>query len=418
MAVSSRARTLVMAAGVVVSTLAGALLVSHASASHVLMDSYAAASDDPVESQRRAVQAKHDENVKRFQEDARRVQVEAQIQTQAQAKAAEERNVQAARAAAAANENPFASTAPLLSVEFPGGTVSEYVQLLRSTSKDPVNVAASEELLSTHIPAISLKSVSLMSALRSLGTIGDGAGMIDVRDLSLLNKTNERVGSPVYEVLWVPRRSNDEASVNTYALFDQLPSLTDEDATRMAETLVSAAQAALTMNGASSNWELKFHRPSRLLLMKGTRSQTEIVSGVVDRMTSGWARDAAQKRVAGGDADAMRRIQELRTELARDIEMHRKAMEDQMGRYEAAVASAKKEGAAVPEMGRTEQMRYQELQQAYSAKVSRLNRLDDQLLTARLGFDAYSNSDARVKELEARVEQLTRQLQQRGVGVK
>lgn len=309
--------------------------------------------------------------------------------------------------------SPFAAEpAALVSVRFPGGTVHEYVNMLRSSATDPVNIAASEELLSTLIPAIDLKNVTLMSALRALGTIGDGAGMIDVRDLSLVGRTGERSGSPVYEVMWVPRRASEEAGVTTYSLFDRLPALTDEDATRMAETLVSAAQQALQMNGGAANWDMKFHRPSRLLLMKGSKGQIEIVSGVVERMTATWARDAYQKVSSNADTDALRKLEQLKAELIKQAEDQRSRMEQYMQAYEARAQEAHKAGAAVPEMGPVDRLRYAAMQDSYQATLARANRLDDQLLTARLGGES-SSVDAKLRSLEMRLNELVTFMEKR-----
>lgn len=401
MALSSRIRKILFAAGVVATVMAGGIVVSQAAAMQDAATAQAATEQ--------AAQAAAKDAAAREQEAAKRA-MELSRYAGEQARAAEANGARGVQSTS--STNPL-SASPIVSVEFPGGTVQEYVQLLRGTTKDPVNIAASEELLSTQIPPITLKNVALMSALRALGTIGDGAGMIDVRDLSLLSKTGERAGSPVYEVLWVPRRMSDEASVQTYALFERLPVVNDEEATRMAETLVSAAQTALQMSGNSSTWELKFHRPSRLLLVKGTKGQIEIVASVVERMTSSWAREAFQKSSDKGDTAAMDRLARMKDELSKDVEAHRRQMEEFMQVYEARAAEAKKNGVAVPEMGQVEKLRYSALQDTYNAKLQRLSHLDDQLLNARLGFGNAGSQDARLNALEARLNDMAAYLEKR-----
>jgi hypothetical protein len=380
-----------MICGVAASVLAGCLVVSRAAAQSAASAAQTAAT--PTAAARAAAQD---------EEAARKAAVDSAVQ------------YKSTRANTPAS-SPFGAEVPptMVSVNFPGGTVAEYVQMLREAAKDPVNIAAAEQLLTTQISGVELKNVSLMTALRALGTIGDGSGMIDVRDLSLVGKSGERVGSPVYEVIWVPRRVSEESAVMTYALFDRLPALTDEDATRMAETLVSAAQAALQMSGGNATWDLKFHRPSRLLLVKGNRSQIEVVSGVVERMTANWARDAVQKVAASSDSDAAKRLEQSKAELARETEDYRKRLEEMMMLQERRIDDAKKQGVTEPVVSQIEKMRIEAMRDAYNARYARMQRLDDQLLDLRIGHGPSPSFEARLSTMELRLHEIYSMLEKR-----
>lgn len=386
---SSRIRSLAICSGVIASITLGCIVVSRAAAHLAHQSAGQAATTQPATAPLSQTQARHIEL-----ERAEAAKAGAQSTTYLSLKASD-------------------SPTHIVSVNFPGGTVQEYVQLLRTSAKDPVNIAASEQLLSTQIPEIELKNVTLMSALRALGTIGDGAGMIDVRDLSLVGKTGERVGSPVYEVIWVPRRASEEHAVTTYSLFDRLPALTDDDATRMAETLVSAAQAALQMSGSSATWDLKFHRPSRLLLVKGSRNQIEVVSGVVERMTENWARDAYHKSASGADTEARTRLERAKAELAKETEEVRARLEEMMQTQERRAEAAKKEGLTEPGISQVEQMRLMAMRDAYNARQMRMQRLDDQLLNLRTGQDHTPNIEVRLNALEMRLSEISTMLEKR-----
>lgn len=382
---SSRIRVILLSASVATNLLCGGVTVSQ------------------------AAQNAAQETAVRYYQDATLKQPEAAAKRNLdQAQAAEARTAVAFPAATADPVTP----SPIVSVDFPGGTVQEYVQMLRAASKDPVNIAASEQLLSTQIPPITLTHVTLLNALRALGTIGDGSGMIDVRDLSMTGR-GERIGSPIYEANWVPRRSSDEVSVTTYSLFDRIPSVTGDEATRMAETLVSAAQAALQMSGNSATWDLKFHQPSRLLLMKGTKGQIDIVSGVVDRMTVNWARDAVLNSSKNSTVHAVNTITQLRTELTQDIDVLRKQMEVYVQNYEARAQEAKKNSEPIGEMGQVEKLRYAALQESYNAKMARLRRVEDQLMNAQLGEIADRTILNRLEILEARLNEMTTFMEKR-----
>lgn len=393
--IPSRSRQLLLLAGFAATILVGGPVFSSAAARSHADDNPLTGSSQPNQNA-----------IARDLEAARRDEELARAAAARAAKAAPGTTAPAA-------SSPFGSAdvkLPVVSIAFPGGSVNDYIQMLRTSASDPVNIAASEELLSTQIPPIELKNVTLMSALRALGTIGDGAGMIDVRDLSMVGRAGDRVGSPLYEVMWVPRRASEEQAVTTYSLFDRLPSVSDEEATRMAETLVSAAQTALQMSGSNTTWDLKFHRPSRLLLVKGNKSQLDVVSGVVERMSAAWARDAIQKASSNSGAESVERLQRFKSELSKDIEAHRAQMENYMRNFEERAEVAKKNGAAVPEMSQVERMRYSALQDSYQAKLTRLNRLEDQLLASRLGGEGENSLHARLDSLEARLNELSAQM--------
>src|SRR5579885_1766739 len=92
---------------------------------------------------------------------------------------------------------PSEPTEPVVSVDFKGGTVGDYVEALRHASEQPVNVTLPPTLARLAMPPVKLKSVSLGDALSAIVAVAETPANERLYVAPLSNVGNRPVGNPV-----------------------------------------------------------------------------------------------------------------------------------------------------------------------------------------------------------------------------
>jgi|GEM_PF-3057926 len=276
---------------------------------------------------------------------------------------------------------------PAINIDFPGGTLREYVAVLRDVTKpNVVNVVAPETVLKLRLGEVSLREVAVKTAVESVEWAMEPRGTIQVQQIGpnafglMSNRrsantieANATPAGPVIQVL------------SLRELTDPLPSdLPQSRVTVEPDVVLTAVRTAIeSSNGEAA--ELKFHSDSGLLIVRGTPDQVQTAETVLDRMrTDMRLRRTAVKEAAAGTIN----IEELKAEAEKHAIRHRFLEKD----FERASA----------EWSRAEQMQKQGLisQGDYNAARASLDRTRAEMETSRI--DA-ATSQARVESVGKRM---------------
>jgi len=220
-----------------------------------------------------------------------------------------------------ANMSSRERTPPVVTVNFAGGPVGEYIKALReSTGEEPVNVILSTAAAELVLSPITLRNVSLDVAVQAISAAaGDAAGGFSIRRIKPLADVSNQA-SPVYAVDFVPRefprgaRHTSPSETPLIQVFSLRP-ITEAEAgdplgasvAERAETVLTAVQTALDIapNESGQPAELKFHRDSGLLIVRGTRSQIAAVEESMHRMQADVDRRRATTKAAAVPEEAL-----------------------------------------------------------------------------------------------------------------
>ncbi|GJQ31097.1 MAG: hypothetical protein HBSAPP03_29810 [Phycisphaerae bacterium] len=203
------------------------------------------------------------------------------------------------------------SPGPILTVDFQGGTVAEYVAALRAaTGKEPVNVILSREAAAVTLAGISLRSVSLDVAIQAVEpAAGAAQGRFAIRRITPLARSASG-GAPVYSVDYkanepplpisgrtTPSTGMTPMSSEELAVFS-LRDVTEGDGAVRTETVLTAVQAALELSAAAdaSPPELKYHQDSGLLIVRGSNRQRSAVAESIAAMKKDLERRRRDQR--------------------------------------------------------------------------------------------------------------------------
>jgi hypothetical protein len=233
----------------------------------------------------------------------------------------------AAPAQPKATPPPEPGAAPTVSVEFAGGTVAEYVAALRKAAgPSPVNIVVSEAAAQVRLAPVSLKSASVWNAVHVIQAAAGGSalGHWQVGPAFEGAPTAESLsGTPVFAVNFYPREGPAGAG-RFLEVFSIQSIIEGEGATP--EVLLTAVETALKLEGdGASRAEVKFHKDSGLLLVRGTKQDVRAVEQVVERVRHDMDRrskDSARSRQIDIQRQAEARHARIRVEMA-DAELKR-----------------------------------------------------------------------------------------------
>ena len=188
----------------------------------------------------------------------------------------------------------------VVSVEFGGGSIREFVEALKRGSARPINVVMPGEASEMTLPAISLKNVPVLSALRSLEFVFTReSGESQLFRVSMIDKPAG--AEPVYVLEMLPRATifSEPTVTRSYSVRDLLSSGPEEGAGMSLEQVVQSIEAALSLDaevttGRASRPPAKVvvHRESNLVLVKGYSRQVDVAGEVVEKL----GRDVAMRR--------------------------------------------------------------------------------------------------------------------------
>ncbi len=170
-------------------------------------------------------------------------------------------------------------TEKLISVEFEGGTVAQYIVALEKVA-GPINIVVPEDAAEIPLPAIGLNNATVSAAIELLNTRvpGDGYAMIlqvekirpfDAREQPTYRMQLDRYGRE--------RKPQEETQVWSAA---QLLATHFKSA-----DVLAAIEAALDVSNLSTKAEIRFHEATGLIIARGVDAQLSIIDDVLDQLT-------------------------------------------------------------------------------------------------------------------------------------
>lgn len=195
---------------------------------------------------------------------------------------------------------PAMTDATLISLNFPGGTLTEYAAAVtKAAEPTAANILLRGETDSINIGPVLFGEVGIASALEAVtGTyeIGNNAYHVSSRGIEA------REGRPVFSVQVEGsgnlRRSPGAVADSQDILVLQIKELTTAlpgdppESGVAAETVLTAIEAALAIAGNTENTQVKYHAPSGLVMLAGPASAREAADEVLKQMS----RDVSERR--------------------------------------------------------------------------------------------------------------------------
>lgn len=187
-----------------------------------------------------------------------------------------------------------AAAARLLSVNFPGGTIGQYVEALRKASTGgSANIVVSDRSSKVPISAINLKGVDIgvaVSAIPAAYSGARGAWHIEpVLPNGMPRMGNYDMSTVTYSVDFetVSDYQTGELKVEAFTLGRLLNPSASPKPEANPDVVLTAIEAGLhlLMGNAERRPELKFHPDSSLLFVRGTNEEVQLVKSIISRMT-------------------------------------------------------------------------------------------------------------------------------------
>lgn len=152
----------------------------------------------------------------------------------------------------------------LINIDFPGGTLAELVAAIARSNETTFNVVGETADLATEIPPLSLRNADHESVAQALNQL------MSMRGLSLIRTTQQTImgpcgpiNMPVYALL--RRAANEPVMSQSFQLGPYLEKQSIDD-------IIGAIRALWELNPANrpQTLQLKFHPPTKLLLVSGS----------------------------------------------------------------------------------------------------------------------------------------------------
>lgn len=239
-------------------------------------------------------------------------------------------------------ETPAPSeAAPVISLDFPGGTLDEFFAALEAACPEPVNLIRPANV-SVSVPAIRVTGVSLPQVFSAISTA----------EPRMAFRPEVRKGQGTVWAVQVAPSSNAPVIVRTYGVEPLLEKYNINDLTTAIATAWEMARSSdnAATGGARRQWvepgpapELKFHQETRLLIIRGGMRDLEIAENVIQQLMPRNQPDLSPEELA------VRRAQLLDLEAARlslEAELQRLQREP---RDEAQIEAARARLRAVEE---------------------------------------------------------------------
>lgn len=199
---------------------------------------------------------------------------------------------------------PAAPMAPIVSIDFPGGTLQGFIAQIQQID-DKVNIVVSEMASDITLPALTLRDATVESALRAVGNIVSA-------DYDVAVKTERgKTGLPVHAVMVRSRQrivtgtatTNVAAAENAprqvvqvFSIRTITEALPNEprDLVMDAKTLLSAIDTGLGIDPDSPQAKIRYHKESGMLFVRGTPTQIHLIGETLQSIS----RDLDQQRHA------------------------------------------------------------------------------------------------------------------------
>lgn len=177
---------------------------------------------------------------------------------------------------AAADKPKSAPSAPhtLLTIDFPGGSLAQFVAKVSESGATPFNVIGEKADLATQLPPFSVRNAELTAVASALSR------MVARHGLTLMATTPDE--NTVYTVT---KLASVEVGPKWFQSFQMAPYLQ----TQPIDAIVDAIRVAWQLDAAHDPkaLELKYHPATTLLLASGPPEAVVVVRGVLSSMKPG-----------------------------------------------------------------------------------------------------------------------------------
>lgn len=266
---------------------------------------------------------------------------------------------------------PALPRGPLITVNFPGGTMRDYVALVqKAAAPSQVNVVQPPNAAEMKLPEISLKEVTVKSALEAIQwALYDEYGN---PQFGIQASSNDGDTTPLYAVVvlrnvqqqmgrpqGVPRSQEQRSQIEVFSIRELIEGRgggEGDEAKQGRANVLSAIEAALRMQRDEGQPppEIKLHQETSLLIVRGTQDQINIVRSVLNRL-----RDDAERRGASSrsqvnrDRERTARARKLTAQIdlaKKELEYTRKHMSRLQGLAKSGPPQASGDEAAMAEL--------------------------------------------------------------------
>ncbi len=190
---------------------------------------------------------------------------------------------------------------PVVSIDFPGGTINDFIKAVqKAAAPAAVNVIRPAEAASVQAPPISLRNVTVKTALESLRFAFQDSGehRFQVEDFG-----GDAGSEPVYAVRYGRMSSRaaapppaDDRTIEVFSIRDLIEPTNpgaDPSGTISRDHILSAVDTALRLDDRQNETppEIKYHQDTGLLIVRGTGEQVNLIRALLLRV-----RDDAKSR--------------------------------------------------------------------------------------------------------------------------
>ncbi len=185
-------------------------------------------------------------------------------------------------------EAPRSATGGTFDLNFPGGTVGEYLDSV--TQITTVNIVAPEEVRSLVMPAVRLRGVSAGASVELVKNMFIDSASTGAVQLGLVEGEST---APIYvlSVVFRDGRRSDPAppSVNEiFSVGDVLRPASDEPTDLQVKKIFEMIDSAMTLAPAEVAPELAFHDDTQMLVFRGSPEQRRLIESVLERYHQSW----------------------------------------------------------------------------------------------------------------------------------
>lgn len=213
-------------------------------------------------------------------------------------------------------------------LEFRGGTVADYVRAIRAVNPC-ATVLVTPEAEASPVPEVVLRAVNVEMALRLIAegepqSVGEHQEFLVVRVFNLPDL--EQQAFRIERLQRKLARNQQNAATDALSRDISVWGLSSIVALGMSsDRAIGAVEIALAMVGDGA--EVRFHEPTALLIVRGTREQISVVHQIVGTLGDQAQRLADQKRAIEETIGSLR-IQILEEEAKKKVALVRKQVSE------------------------------------------------------------------------------------------
>jgi hypothetical protein len=230
---------------------------------------------------------------------------------------------------------------PVISIDYKGGTLGDFVASLRNSTKEPVNISLQGGADKIPVSALNVRNVSVETALQAALGPRINQQQMNADGTAAFIMFNEISGGggglPVYCVAvqgsMGPPRVPSADRVEVYSI----QRLITGDNKISPDVVLTAIDTGLALEpgAGASKPQIKFHPDSGLILIRGEAADVRLAGDIVNRMVNDHeqhAKDAARRRAAEIDRTARMRRLEIEGRMAEADLAAAKARLDQLNK--------------------------------------------------------------------------------------